>query len=327
MRTKSAEAKTGREGWAADTGGPRPRPEAPRRGPARRRFVSRDGTAAAVMIAPNAVMYTLFVIIPALAGVALSFYEWNLFDDPVFVGLDNYRDVLTDDDAWAAMVNTIEFMVLGVLPTVLVGFVLAVLVNTRMRGVGTVRVLYFVPLVVSTAVASVLWSWLYQPQSGIFNYLLSLVGIDGPAWLANTTWALPALTLMIIWMSLPLVIILYLAALQRIPDEIMEAAKIDGAGVWRRVWQIIWPNVSAMTLLVLALQVLNFLSAPFETALIMTQGGPIDSTTALSLYIYRVAFEQGEIGAGSALSMIQFLLIVLLAGGLRLIHRVRVRRA
>lgn len=292
-----------------------------------RRRISGDTVAAVTMIAPNAAMYLVFVIVPALAGVALSFFQWDLLDTPVWVGLDNYNTVFHDSAAWEATLNTGKFLALGVIPTVLVGFLFANLINSRMRAVGVVRVLYFVPLVVSTSVASVLWSWLYQPQSGLFNYVLKKFGINGPAWLADTRSALPALTLMLIWMSLPLVIILYLAALQRVPDDIHEAARMDGAGLWTRLWRISWPNVGNMTLLVAALEVLHFLAAPFEVALIMTQGGPINSTTTLSLYIYHVAFEQGNVGVGSALSLVQFLLVLVFAGGLRLVYRVRVGRS
>lgn len=278
------------------------------------------------MSAPNIVMYATFVLIPAIVGIVLCFYEWDFFSDPVFVGFDNFARALTDPRAWQSLLITFEFLILGVVPTVLLGFALAVLVNTRIRGVGVIRVLYFVPIVVSSAVASVLWSWLYQPQNGLFNYILSLFGIQGPAWLVSTTWALPALTLMLIWMSLPLVIILYLAALQRIPTEIIEASLIDGANGWTRLWRIIWPNVSAMTILVFALEVLHFLGAPLEVSLIMTQGGPINSTTSLSLYIYRMAFERGEVGYAATLAVIQFLIILLLGGGLRLLYKMRASR-
>jgi multiple sugar transport system permease protein len=279
-----------------------------------------------VLTIPNIVLYTIFVLIPALVGVGLCFFEWDFFSDPKFVGLDNFARAFTDVRAFQSLVITFQFLVLGVIPTVLIGFSLAVLVNSRIRGVSVIRVLYFVPIVVSSAVASVLWSWLYQPQAGLFNFLLGIVGIDGPAWLVNTTTALPALTLMLIWMSLPLVIILYLAALQRIPNEIIEASYIDGANGWTRLWKIIWPNVAAMTILVFALEVLHFLGAPLEVSLIMTQGGPINSTTSLSLYIYRMAFERGDVGYAATLAVIQFLLILLLGGGLRYLYKIRASR-
>ena len=153
----------------------------------------------------------------------------------------------------------------------------AVLLDWQAKFVGAIRLLYFLPLVVSTAVAGVLWSTLFSPSYGMINRLLGLVGITGPTWLASTTWALPALTIVVIWLSLPLVVILYLAGLQRIPKQIFEAARIDGAGPWLRLWAIIWPNVRSTTALVLVLEILQFLAAPFEVGLIMTYGGPLDA--------------------------------------------------
>lgn len=279
-----------------------------------------------VMSAPNIVLYAIFVLVPALVGVGLCFYEWDFFSEPEFVGAANIVRAFSDPRALRALAITFEFLALGVIPTVLLGFSLAVLVNKKVPGVGAIRVLYFVPIVVSSAVASVLWSWLYQPQSGVFNHILSWFGIDGPAWLVNTTWAVPALSLMLIWMNLPLVIILYLAALQRIPSEIIEASLLDGANSWTRLWRIVWPNVSAMTILVFALEVLHFLNAPLEASLIMTRGGPIQSSTSLSLYIYQMAFEQGDVGYAATLAVMQFILIILLGGGLRLVYKIRTAR-
>lgn len=296
--------------------------------PWHQRTRTRDLMAATCFVTPNVVLYTLFIIVPTVAGIVLGFFEWDMFDPPRFVGLDNYGRLFGDGEMLDSLANTLVYLALGVVPTVLIGFVLAVLVNSRMRGVGVIRVAYFMPVVVSAAVSAVLWSWLYQPTTGIINRLIGLAGGEGPAWLTDTTWALPALTIMLIWLSLPIVIILYLAALQRVPDSIYEAAKIDGAGPWARLWQITWPNVSAATLLVLALEFVNFMGAPLEVSLIMTDGGPLGSTQALSLYIYKMAFEQADVGYAAALSMVQFVMILVVGGLLRSIHRlITLRRA
>ena len=161
----------------------------------------------------------------------------------------------------------------------------------------------------------------------MINRLLGLVGVTGPTWLASTTWALPALTIVVIWLSLPLVVILYLAGLQRIPKQIFEAARIDGAGPWVRLWAIIWPNVRSTTVLVLVLEILQFLAAPFEVGLIMTYGGPLDATTSLSFYAYRQAFEFGKMGYASAISMVQFFALLLVVCLVALVIRHWGRRA
>jgi multiple sugar transport system permease protein len=264
------------------------------------------------MLAPNIVAYLLFIVIPAVSGVVISFYSWDLFTTPQWVGLANYRELVDDPAITGALWHTVLFVALGVVPTVMLGFVFAVLLDWQAKFVGAIRLLYFLPLVVSTAVAGVLWSTLFSPSYGMINRLLGLIGVTGPTWLASTRWALPAVTIVVIWLSLPLVVILYLAGLQRIPKQIFEAARIDGAGVWVRLWAIIWPSVRSTTVLVLVLEILQFLAAPFEVGLIMTYGGPLDATTSLSFYAYRQAFEFGKMGYASAISMVQFFALLLI---------------
>jgi multiple sugar transport system permease protein len=286
-----------------------------------------DVASAAVLITPSLLGYLVFVVGPTVVGIVLSFFSWDLFSPPRYVGLKNFDRLFHDAAMLNALGNTAKFLLLGVIPTVVIGFLLAVFVNVSIKGVGGVRTLYFVPLVTSVAVSSIIWAWIYQPQSGIVNRLLGLVGIDGPDWLTNTTWALPGLTIMLIWLSVPLVIILYLAALQRIPETLYEAAKIDGAGAWARIWHIVWPNVSTTTILVLLLEILNFTAAPFEIALIMTDGGPLNSTESLSLYIYKTAFANSEVGYASALSILQFVVIALAVLLLRTLQQLGKRRS
>jgi multiple sugar transport system permease protein len=300
------------------------------RGPRRagtRKQAHANRLAAIGFLAPNLIAYTLFIVIPALTGIALGFFKWDLFTTPEWVGLRNYERLLHDPKLVEALTHTAEFVLLGVIPTILLGFVLAVLVNWRLRTVAALRVLYLLPMTVSTAVAGVLWSFLFSPDFGMVNEVLGVVGISGPAWLGSTTWALPALTIVLIWLSLPLVIILYLAGLQRVPVEIYEAAQLDGAGVWTRMWKITWPNVTTTTALITALELLQFLGTPFEVALIMTAGGPLDSTTSMSLYAYKVAFEQSDIGYASVVSMVQFVLLLVIVAAVWMVLRRRRRSA
>ncbi len=275
----------------------------------RNRQARRDALAAALFLTPSMVGFGLFVILPALAGLGLSFFEWDLFGTPRWTGLDNFTRLFQDPVMWSSLWTTVEFVVLGVIPTVLVGFVLAVLINSRLRGVGAIRMLYFAPMVASSAVAAVLWSYMYDPRAGVANRMLGWFGVDGPAWLSSTTWALPAMSAMMIWLAIPLVMILYLAGLQRIPDDIYSAAALDGAGRWRQLWSITWPNVRSTTVLVATLQVINFMSNSFEVSLIMTDGGPLDHTQTLALYAYKTAFGNSDMGYASALCLFQLAII------------------
>ena len=277
------------------------------------------------MLAPNMIAYVLFIIVPALSGVAISFFSWDLFSSPTWVGLRNYRELVHDPMIPRSLEHTVLFVGLGVVPTVLAGFLFATLLDWQAKAIGVIRLLYFLPLVVSTAVAGVLWSTLYSPSYGLIDRILRLVGIPGPTWLASTSWALPAVTVVIIWLSCPLVIVLYLAALQRVPQHVQEAARLDGAGVWTRTWAITWPLVRSTTVLVAVLEILQFLAAPFEVSLIMTYGGPLDATTSLSFYAYRQAFELGKMGYASAIAMVQFTVLLAAIGlvwlGLRRLGR------
>ena len=276
-----------------------------------------------IFVTPNLVMYSLFILIPSAAGVILSFCEWNILGPISWVGLDNYKRLFDDELLIPAFVRTFKFVALGVLPTVFGGFLIAVLLNWKVKGIGVFRAMFFLPLTISSAVAGIAWSSIFNPEAGWINRILAMVGITGPEWLSSFTWALPSVTIIVIWLSLPLVIILYLAGLQRISPEIMEAAALDGANVWQRLWQVIFPCVSATTTLVVAIEILAFLSAPFEISLLMVQGGPLDSTTSLAYYAYKVAFEQFEIGYSAALVMLQFFVLMSIVVPIALVRKYR----
>jgi ABC-type sugar transport system permease subunit len=277
----------------------------------------------AVFVTPNLVMYSLFILIPSAAGVILSFCEWNILGPIKWVGFENYRRLLDDELLLPAFGRTFKFLLLGVLPTVFGGFLVAVLLNWKVKGIGVFRAIFFLPLTISSAVAGIAWSSIFSPDAGWINRILEIVGITGPEWLSSFTWALPSITIIVIWLSLPLVIILYLAGLQRISPEIMEAAALDGANAWQRLWQVIFPCVSATTVLVVAIEILAFLSAPFEISLLMVQGGPLDSTTSLAYYAYKVAFEQFEVGYSAALVMLQFFVLMSVVVPIALVRKYR----
>jgi multiple sugar transport system permease protein len=261
-------------------------------------------------MAPGLIAFTIFVIVPAIGGLALSFFDWNLFNDPTFVGLSNVERLFTDASMWQSLWVSLMFVVLGVVPATVLGFVLAVIAGSSLPGAGAIRVLYFAPMVASSAVAAVLWTNIYQARFGIINQLLALVGISGPNWLSDPTLARPALVVVLIWSSLPLVIILYIAAIQKVPDDLYAAAAMDGAGRWRQLWSITWPSVMPTTLVILVLMFLTFLGGTLEFALLMTDGGPLGQTTSLALYAYKQAFQLHDLGYASALSLFQLVLII-----------------
>lgn len=273
-----------------------------------------DAVTAWVLMSPAGLLLLVFVVVPTFAAFALSWFSWDFTGTPQWVGIDNFVELLNDDDARASLLVTFEFVVLGVIPTAVLGFLIAALLNSDARGVPFLRVLYFFPVVVSVAVSAVLWSFIYDPRLGPIASAVDLVGLTMPALLISPMWVTPALTTMMIWLQLPIAIILYLAALQRIPEDLYAAAKLDGAGTWQTLWSIAWPGVRSTTIVVVVLATTFFVATSLDVTLIMTNGGPLDASRALGLYAYHTAFVSREVGYATALSLLQLLVITSVLG-------------
>lgn len=279
-----------------------------------------DSAAAWTMVSPALALFIAFIVLPMIAAIGLSVFSWHILDTPRFVGLENFSRMGTDPIVWQSLARTFEYVALGLLPPILIGFMVAVLINAPLPGVSMLRVLYFVPVILSVAVSAVVWSYLIDPRYGPVAAFLRGFGIQLPDLLQSTVWALPTLVVIGVWGGLPVVILLYLAALQRIPLEIYEAAALDGARPWRILWSITWPNVMSTTVILLILGVIGSVSGALDLALIMTNGGPLGSTRALGLYIYETAFQQQDAGYAAALSLLQLAVITAVIGTARLIR-------
>ena len=269
----------------------------------------------ALFVAPNLILFSVFMLAPIAMAFGLSLFQWDLMSPPKFVGLANFLAIPDDPRAVNSIVKTVYLVVIGVVPTVAVSFLLAVLVNARFPGIRVIRTLYLMPLVISFVGSAVLWRYIFDPRFGPINVMLSWVGVEGPAWLQSTTWSMPAVAIVVIWLRFPLGMLLYLAALQSISPSLIEAATLDGAGPWRRMIHIIWPNVRPVTFLVSIVTLRGVLFDSFDVVQVMTNGGPIKSTEILIKYIYDVAFSQLKLGYASALAT----LLLLLVGGLALL--------
>jgi multiple sugar transport system permease protein len=283
--------------------------------PARPRRRRRDGRWAAVLVFPNMAMFTVFIVVPVLGGLYLSFTSWDITNGlPKWIGLTNYRQMFHDPAVWQASETSLKYIAFGVIPTMIISLWLAMLINFRFRFYTLVRSLYLIPAAMSFAASAVVWRYIFQdgPGYGILDFVISKFGVSNPPdWLASTTWALPALDIITIWLSLPIATILYLAALQRIPDSVIEASTLDGCGPVRRIRYIIWPGVRYMTPLVAIVALLSFTNGSFDLVNILTKGDPIGSTQTLIYYIYFESFGLGFWGYAAALSILQ---IVIIAG-------------
>jgi ABC-type sugar transport system permease subunit len=289
---------------------------------ARRTFPSRRGRRRAdgaswgwiaLFVAPNLILFSIFILAPIAMAFGLSLFQWDLISPPKFVGLANFLAIPGDARAVNSIVKTLYLIAIGVVPTVIVSFLLAVLINASFPGIRVIRTLYLMPLVISFVGSAVLWRYIFDPRFGPINVVLSWIGVTGPAWLQSTTWAMPAVAIVVIWLRFPLGMLLYLAALQSISPSMIEAATLDGAGAWRRMIHIIWPNVRPVTFLVSIVTLRGVLFDSFDVVQVMTNGGPINSTDILIKYIYDVAFSQLKLGYASALATLLLLIVAALA--------------
>jgi ABC-type sugar transport system permease subunit len=268
---------------------------------------------ALLFVGPNLLLFTVFIIIPIIAAFGLSLFQWDMISDPRFIGLRNYADILKDTRAINSIVKTAYLVFAGVVPTVILSFLLAVLINTRFLGYSIFRTLYLLPIVISFVASAVLWRFIYDPRVGPVNEMLGMFGIAGPNWLQSTAWAMPAVSIVIVWLRLPLGIILYMAALQQINPQLLEAAEVDGAGPWQKLIHVIWPNVRPVTFLILVITLRGVIFDSFDVVQVMTGGGPLDATDILIKYIYDLAFAQLRLGYASALSTMLFIIVGVLA--------------
>ena len=281
--------------------------------PARRRRRRSDNLRGWLYLAPFLLAFGLFLIWPTVYGLWMSFTGTSLAGtNTQFVGLANWKEALGDPQVWTSLGNTVWFTVLSTIPLVLVAMLLAVLVNIGLPGQWFWRLSFFMPFLLASTVVSQFWNWMYNPQLGLVNTVLGWFGIAGPAWLQDPNTAMISVVITTVWWTIGFNFLLYLAALQNIPDQLYEAASIDGAGAWQKFRSITLPQLAPTTVLVLVLQMLASLKV-FDQIYQMTGGGPGGSTRPVLLYIYEVGFTGYRLGYASAISYIFFFLIIIVS--------------
>jgi multiple sugar transport system permease protein len=269
--------------------------------------------AAYAFLLPSLAIFAVFTFFPAIFSIVASFLRWNLPYKPVFVGLDNYTYLFADPvnapTFWKSVWNIFYFM-LGVPLNLGIALILAVLLNRRMPGIGIFRTAFFLPTITSTAAISVVWMWLYHPADyGLFNSILINLGIPIQRWLRDPALAMPCLILMGVWHGMGYNVIIFLAGLQAIPKELFEAAEIDGASALAQFRHVTWPLLSPTTFYVLVVGVINTLKA-FTEIDVMTQGGPLAATTTIAYYLYQHAFQFFQVGMGSTIAVVLFVMLL-----------------
>jgi multiple sugar transport system permease protein len=271
----------------------------------------RDRLSGYAFIAPQVLGFIVLLGIPVALVVWYSLFDWNILRGTApFAGFGNYQRMLEDPLAWQVLRNTFLFSV-GLVPFNLsLAMLLAVLVDQRLPGTTLFRTLFFAPVVVSLVAWAIVWQFLLQVDGGI-NSSLAVIGIDGPNWLRSTTWAMPAIVVVQVFKNVGLNMILFLAALQGVPQEVQEAARVDGAGPFQVFRRITLPTISPMVLLVSIITVIGSFQV-FATIAVMTGGGPSNSTNVLVYYVYQQAFQRYEAGYASAGAVVLFAIVLAL---------------
>jgi len=274
----------------------------------------RTTNAGYIFAAPFLLVFTVFMAVPIIASFVMSFTSFGLGDlaEPLgarFVGFANYANLAADQTFVQAAINTVLYTVFGVVATLALGLVAAIGVNRalgRLRGI--FRVGYYLPVVTSIVAIAVIWRFLLDPDYGLLNDLLRMVGLQPVNWLGDQNLALPTITAIVVWRNLGNAMVLFLAGLQGIPQEVYEAANIDGAGRWREFASITWPLLHATTLFAAVMTTIGYLQI-FEEPFVMTQGGPLNRTLSVSIYMYQQGFNFFHLGYASSIAYTMFVVI------------------
>lgn len=283
----------------------------PRRVSRRNGLARREALAFYLCIAPWLLGLLLFVLGPMIASLAISLTRWDLLSPAQFVGLRNYRRAFTADPLfWQSLKVTAVYTGVYVPVELVGGLLLALIMNQKLRLLGVFRTIYYLPSVLPGVAFVVLWMWILHPDVGLVNTVLGWVGIDGPRWLADPHWALPALLMMSLW-GLGRSMVIYLASLQGVPRHLHEAAAIDGASSWQAFWSVTLPMLTPTIFFNLVLSIISTFQT-FASAFVATDGGPLDSTLFYVLYLFRQAFQFFNMGYASALAWVLFVIVFVL---------------
>ncbi|KPI12094.1 ABC-type transporter, integral membrane subunit [Actinobacteria bacterium OK074] len=268
-----------------------------------------DGRLAAVFLAPALLGFAVFLLWPTLRGIYLSFTRYNLLTPAEFTGFDNYVRMVHDPIFWSSLKVTVTYVVINIGVQTVTALAIAVLLQRLTRS-ALLRGVVLAPYLMSNVVAGIVWLWILDTQLGIGNEIVAALGFDRVPFLADETWAMPTIALINVWRHVGYTALLLFAGLQAIPDDMYEAARVDGAGEWRMFWRITMPLLRPVLAVVLIMTVIGSFQV-FDTVAVTTAGGPANATNVLQLYIYQSAFGRFQFGYASAMSVA--LLIVLSA--------------
>ncbi|WP_416382370.1 carbohydrate ABC transporter permease [Nocardia transvalensis] len=274
----------------------------------------RRAAAGRAFITPNLLAVLVFLLFPLAFSLYLSFQHWDMFGDPEFLGTANYRRLFAEDPLfYIALRNTVIFTIATLIPTVVISLAVAAALNAKLKGIGIFRGIMFMPLVASTAAMTIVWGFMFNTEGGLFNTVLGWFGIDPVRWLIDPVWAMVSLCLVSIWKSVPFAAAVLLAAMQGVPGDLYEAARIDGAGGPQRFRSITLPLIRPALGFVFVISIINSFQA-FDQAYVLTggHGGPETGTYIFGIMLFQNAFAFNDLGYACALAWVVFAILLLL---------------
>ena len=273
-------------------------------------------------IAPATAIILGLSIFPAMWAFVLSFQDWDGFSQATWVGAENYANLIKDADFWDAVKNTLGYTVMFVPASVAMGLLLAVALNRRIRWMGFYRTAIFVPFVVSAASTGIISTYLFSPQFGLVNNVLRILHLPQQGWLDDPNQAMVVIVIMSLWGSVAFTTVIYLAALQDVPPELLEAARMDGASAWQSFRAIVWPQLAPVTVFVVIWQTIEAIQL-FDLVYTTTRGGPLNATTTIVYFLYDKAFHTLQFGYGSAAAYVLFAVTMIITIGVVMYSRRR----
>lgn len=291
-----------------------------------------EAKAALALLAPALVLITLFFVLPVIGALVLSLTDFDLYSigdaaNTRFVGMRNYTALANNPLFWKALTNTLYFSLVGGPLTIVVALAAALLLNARLaRFKALFRTIYFAPVVTSIVAVAIVWKYVYHARVGLLNRALEVIGIQGPDWLGDPRWAMPALILLAVWRGFGYAAVIFLAGLQNIPDELYEAARIDGAGAVRQFIHITVPQLGPTFVFVGIVTAIGFLQVFAEPYVMTPDGGPLNSTLTIVMLMYREGFRWWNMGYAAAVAFILFALVIAATVVARLVRRGAVSR-
>lgn len=265
-----------------------------------------------ILLAPAGLLFSAFVLYPIIENIRLSFYAWDGISPRTWVGTGNYRELIADPVFWTALINNLWWLAVYLLAPVL-GLALALFLNQTVTGMRVIRSLFFMPFVISQVVVGLMFSWFLNSHFGLLNELLGWLALEPVAPLESERWAIFAVIIAGLWPQTAYCMILYLTGLTMINQELLDAGRVDGAAGWRLLWHIVLPQLRPITFIVALVSVVGALRS-FDLVMIMTLGGPYNSSTVLAFYMYEQTFQSFRFGYGAAIATVLFGLMGALVG-------------